>query len=292
MRFIAAAALAAVLVAPRPEPVLAGSSNDGSAMRKSVDLSFGVYQSDKATVMYRQFSPVIEAIQGAMEKRLSCPVDIQLRIFKSYDEAIEAVVRGEVDFVRFGPASYVIAKQNEPEIELLAIETENGKRRFEGVFIVAASSPIQKLADLKGKKFAFGDRNSTIGRYLSQAELVSAGVTAKDLAGYDYLERHDRVAKAVAVGDFDAGAVKIETFEKEKAGGKLRAIGQFENVTKPWFARAGLDADVVKSIREALFALKDPAVLKEIGATGFEPVEDSEYAFVREGMQRALHFDK
>ena len=86
--------------------------------------------------------------------------------------------------------------------------------------------------------------------------------------------------------------MKVETFEKEKAGGKLRSIGTFDNVTKPWIARVGLDASVTKAIRETLFALKDPAVLKELGVTGFEPVDDSEYAFVREGMQRARHFDK
>jgi hypothetical protein len=36
------------------------------------------------------------------------------------------------------------------------------------VIAVQKDSPLKTLAELKGKKFAFGDQNSTIGRYLAQ----------------------------------------------------------------------------------------------------------------------------
>lgn len=290
MRLAAAATIVALLAAASPTSPRSGTND--TVDTKTLDLSFGVYQSDKATVMYRSFSPVLEAIQGDMKARLGREVDIQLRIYKTYDEAIAAIARGDVDFVRFGPAPYITAKEMEPGLRLIAIETEGGKRRFRGVIVAGEKSPVRTVADLKGRKFAFGDKNSTIGRYLSQAELVRAGIRAKDLASFEYLERHDRVAKAVAIGDFDAGAVKIETFEKEKANGALRVIATFDNVTKPWIARAGLPDDVVKAIGETLCALKDPAVLKELGVSGFEPVDDAEYEFVRQGMVLARQFEE
>lgn len=289
MRLAAVATVVALLVAAPADP---HAGNNDTISTATVDLSFGVYQSDKATVMYRSFSPVLEAIQGDMQKRLGRDVDIQLRIYKTYDEAIDAIAKGEVDFVRFGPAPYITAKEREPGIRLLAIETEGGKKRFRGVIVAGEKSPVRALADLKGKKFAFGDKNSTIGRYLSQAELVRAGIRAKDLASFEYLERHDRVAKAVAVGDFDAGAVKIETFEKEKANGALRVIATFDNVTKPWIGRAGLPDDVAKAIQETLCGLTDAAVLKELGVSGFEPVDDAEYEFVRQGMVLSRQFEE
>ena len=40
------------------------------------------------------------------------------------------------------------------------------------------------VEDLRGRTFAFGDRNSTIGRYLSQLHLMEHGIRAPDLAGY------------------------------------------------------------------------------------------------------------
>lgn len=260
--------------------------------KSTLSLSFGVYQSDKATVMYKKLTPVLEYLQEDLEHRIGRPVDLQLSIFKSYDDGIAALVKGQIDFVRFGPASYITAKQREPRLDLIAMEQENGEKRFRGVVIVRNDSPIQKLADLKGKRFAFGDENSTIGRYLIQAELVKAGIHASDLAGSKFLERHDKVAAAVQIGDFDAGAVATGTYEQANAKGTLRVIASFDNVTKPWVARAGFDPDVMAALRQGLMGIKDPAVLKELKVSGFVATSDEEYGFVREGMKVADEFEK
>lgn len=259
--------------------------------KPTLQLDFGVYQSDKASVMYRKLSPVLEWMQNDLEQRTKRSVDIRLTIFKTYDDGIESLSKGKTDFVRFGPASYISAQKVNDKIELIAMELENGQKRFQGVIAVKSDSPLQELADLKGRKFAFGDQNSTIGRYLAQAELVKAHVYAGDLASFEYLGRHDLVASRVALGDFDAGSLAAGTFEESRAAGKLRALCTFENVTKPWIARAGLDPAVVSALRESLLSLKDPAVLKELKISGFAATSDAEYALVREGMKHADEFE-
>lgn len=254
-------------------------------------LTFGIYQSDKATVMYKMFFPVIQYIQTDLKRRLGRPVDIQLRIFRSYDEGIESLVAGKVDFVRFGPASYITAKGRNNRVKLLAMEHKSGKKRFKGLIIVAVDSPIRSLTDLKGHSFAFGDRNSTIGRYLAQAELVKAGIHANDLRNFDYLGRHDKVARAVEVGDYDAGAVKIKTYKKANKNGTLRIVVSFDNLTKPWVAREDLDASVFEALQKSLFGLTDPAVLKKLKVSGFMATSDTEYEFVREAIKMAQQFE-
>jgi phosphonate transport system substrate-binding protein len=254
-------------------------------------LEFGVSQSDKATVMYRKLSPVLEWIQNDLEPRLGRSVDIHLTIFKTYDEGIDMLVQGKVDFVRFGAASYISADRRNEGIDLIAMELENGAKRFQGVIAVKQDSPLKTLAELKGKRFAFGDQNSTIGRYLAQAELVKAGVHAADLANFAYLGRHDMVARAVELGDYDAGSMAAGTFEDSRAAGKLRALATFDNVTKPWLARAGLDPAVTAGLRASLLTLKDAAVLKELKVSGFAPASDEDYALVREGMKHADGFE-
>ncbi len=256
-----------------------------------LSLTFGVYQSEKATVMYRSFTPVIEALTETMEAKLQRPVDVKLSIFSNYDEAIESLVSGKVDFVRFGPASYILAKEKQAAIQLIAMETEGGDKRFQGAVFVRKDSPVQKLSDLKGRKFAFGDKNSTIGRYLIHAELVKAGITSGDLAGYQYLGRHDTVVKAVEVGDFDAGSAMLSTIEKANAKGQFRVIATFDNVTKPWVARKGLDRSTVEAIEQGLCTIKDQGILKELKITGFVPTSEKEYDFVREGMKLAERFE-
>jgi len=278
------------LVMPLSLPTPPAHAGDDPAT-KTLQLSFGVYQSDKATVMYKKLTPVLEALQVDLESRLGRPVDIHLSIFKSYDDGIDALAKGTIDFVRFGPAPYITAQRREPKVQLIAMEQEHGEKRFKGVVIVRNDSPIKTLADLRGKRFAFGDPNSTIGRYLVQAELVKAGIRAADLAGFKYLDRHDKVAAAVEVGDFDAGAVMKSAFDTANAKGTLRVLASFDNVTKPWVARATLEAPVVEALRASLIGLRDPAALKELKVSGFTTTSDDEYHFVREGMKTADEFD-
>lgn len=255
-------------------------------------LTFGLYQSEKATSMYRQFTPVLEGIQTKMEEELGCPVDIHLLIFQTYDDGIDALVTGNVDFVRFGPASYVLAKARNDEIQLMAMESKKGKKRFKGYIAVPANSSLKSLEDLKGKRFAFGNHNSTIGRYLAQSELFDAGIRGTDLAHYEYLGRHDIVASRVSVGDFDAGSMKESTFKKSEKGGRLRALHSFDNVTQPWIARAGLEKAVFTSIQRALLNMDDPQLLKELKVSGFLPTSDREYDFVRIGMRQSAQFEQ
>ena len=174
--------------------------------------------------MYQKFQPIVNELNRQFTLSPEVDRSVDFRIYETYEEGVNDLVAGEVDFMRLGPASYVNAKQRNPDIRLLAMESVNGKRRFRGVIIVPESSPAETIADLRGKRFAFGNKNSTIGRYLSQKLLVQSGVKAKDLAGFDYLGRHDRVAYAVGLGDYDGGAVKESTFLKEQRKGTVRAL--------------------------------------------------------------------
>lgn len=274
--------------------LVAQNTDAGPASRARTpnQLTFGVYTSEKATTMYETFTPVLDQLARDVGRGLKREITIQLRVYKTYDEALAALTHGDVDFVRFGPASYVLAKRENPEIRLLAAEQEDGQKRCKGVIVVRTDSPIRSLADLKGKKFAFGDDNSTIGRYLAQAELAKAGLHASDLASYRYLGRHDKVAKAVEVGDFDAGPVHIATFEAlNKEQKKLRVLATFDNVGKPWIARAGLGEDIREALSATLLAMKTPKHLDALKVHGFLETRDEDYELVRKGMVKATEFE-
>ena len=253
-------------------------------------LRFGVYQSDRATVMYRKFTPILEAIQDPLEQLIKQPVDIHLTIFENYDAGIKALVDGDVDFVRFGPASYIIAQQQNENISLLVMEQQKGLSRFNGFIVAKADAGITTLEDLRGKSFAFGNQNSTIGRFLAQAEMLKVGITAEDLKSHNFLGRHDLVAKAVISGTHDAGALKESTYKKLCDPKKIIIVHSFENVTKPWVAREGLEQPIKNAITEALLSLYKPKVLEELGCTGFVNAIPSDYDTVRASMKKAKSF--
>lgn len=257
-----------------------------------LDLTFGVYTTDKPTVMYRKFMPLVEATQEAMQRELKREVAIDFRIFKTYEEAREALVAGTIDFARFGPASYVLAKQANPDVALLAMETKNGKKTFQGHIVVREDSPIRSVAELRGKRFAFGDPTSTIGRYLAERELLAAGLHGADLAKFDYLGRHDRVFRAVELGDFDAGAVKSGTFAKLNEKQQLRVLASFDNVTKPWVARAALPDEVRSALAAGLIGMRDPQALAALKASSLVAASDEDYDVIRKSIAASRQFVK
>jgi len=156
---------------------------------------------------------------------------------------------------------------------------------------VNSTSGIEDVSSLKGKRFAFGNELSTIGRYLSQLYLVEHGITSNDLSNHEYLGRHDTVGMAVALNKFDAGALKESTFKKIVAAGKpIKAIASFPNVTKPWIAKDGITERVFSSLQKALINMKDEASLKSLKKAGFLEGSDRDYDTIRKSMQENGRF--
>ncbi len=256
-----------------------------------VSLVFGTYSSDKPSAMVMQIRPSLDLVAQSMAKTLGEDVEIDMKVVRLYDDGVELIISGDVDFMRLGPASYVRAKDANPGIEVLAMESLDGAKEFFGVIAVRADSDITDVSQLRGRTFAFGSENSTLGRYFSQLYLMRHGILAKDLAHYEYLGRHDKVGRAVGSGLFDAGALEGTTFGKlVKAGEPIRALATFRNSTRPWVARAGLDPKIVSALRQALLDLHDPEALKALRFDGFLPGSDDDYAPTREAIHENPRF--
>jgi phosphonate transport system substrate-binding protein len=248
-------------------------------------LSFGVYSSDKPTIMVRQFRPILNTLERNLTAIRGEPVKIRMHVAKSYQEGMNDLVTGKVDFSRFGPASYITAKESDNSIEILVIETNKGKKVFNGVIVVGAKSGIKEISELRGKAFAFGDEESTIGRYLAQLYLLRNGIRSADLGSYEYLGRHDAVGASVGSGRFDAGALQEGTYAKQvKDGVPIKAIAKFPNVTKPWIARGKLPAPIKAELRKALLSVTGEEGLQELRVDGFVEGSDEDFAFIRESM--------
>ncbi len=247
-----------------------------------LELVFGVYTTDKPTEMVKTFRPVLSAIEEDISQKLGTPVSIRMNISRTYEQGVAALVNGEVDFARLGPASYIAASQQNPGIKILALDSKNREQTTKGIICVHENSRFQKIGDLQNSRFAFGNENSTIGRYLSQAYLLKHGIASDSLEHHEYLERHDLVAHAVAIGRFDAGALKESTFRKlVQKGLPLRALAQFPNVNKPWVASADMNEQMVNNLRSVLLNLSSPEAFKALGRNQFVKGHDSDFTDTR-----------
>jgi phosphonate transport system substrate-binding protein len=256
-----------------------------------VTLVFGVYTSEKPSAMVRQMRPSLQALSKETSAVLGEEVEIKLDVVKTYLEGRAGLLSGRFDLMRLGPASYVLAKSEKPGLELLAIENKKGRKMTNGVICVKTDSDITEIGQLRGRTFAFGNKRSTLGRYYPQYELSNVGITARSLARFEYLGRHDKVGRAVAAGEFAAGALSESTFKKlVKKGVAIRAIAKFPAPTKPWVARAGMSPRIRQALTQALLRLEDPKALKALRANGFMPITDAEFDGVRKAIARNQRF--
>jgi len=178
-----------------------------------------------------------------------------------------------------------------PGLRIIAMEQKKGRKHFNGAICVAKDSAITSVDQLVGKQVAFGNERSTIGRYLSQLYLADHGIKASDLAGFDYLGRHDLVGTAVATGRYDAGALKESTLKKLIGkGANLRALVTFKNVTKPWVANSDIDDNLYLAIKESLLELDDKKALKALKKDGFLEGSDAEYDIIRRAIENNAFF--
>jgi phosphonate transport system substrate-binding protein len=254
-------------------------------------LTFGVYASDKPSAMVEQLRPTLDRLSARLAELLGEPVSIRLQVAKNYDEGVRQIIEGAVDFTRLGPASYVHAKDENANLDILALEKIEGAKVFHGVICVHENSDIHELADLRGRTFAFGAKDSTLGRYFAQLHLARAGIHEADLKHYEYLGRHDKVGTAVGSRLFDAGALEETMFRKLVASGvPIRALATFPNATRPWVARAELGPQVKDALRTALLELHDNDALTALRSEGFLPGDDSDFALTRVAIRENWRF--
>src|SRR5258708_14096207 len=113
------------------------------------DLTFGVYASDKPSAMVEQIRPTIDVVERKLGALLNDSVHIKLEVLPDYRSGREVLTSGQIDFARLGGASYVTAKKESPDIELLVAELNGDAKSFGGVICPTLDSPRPAVAHLK-----------------------------------------------------------------------------------------------------------------------------------------------
>ena len=140
------------------------------------DLTICVHPYSSSTLLIQAFSPLAEYLSDKIGQRFSVHI--------AADDAshIKTVGTDKLGIGYMGPASYVKLVEKYGAKRILARQAIRGKPTFEGKIIVRQDSAIASLADLAGKRFAFGDPHSTMSHLVPRYMLEQAG-----LAGHEHL---------------------------------------------------------------------------------------------------------
>jgi phosphonate transport system substrate-binding protein len=145
-----------------------------------------------------------------------------IKVAQSYAAVVEAMCNQAADIAFVGPVTYVQAHQRGCA-QLLAVGVEGGKSIYYAGLFAKAASPVKTIKDLKGKRVAFGDINSTSSFVFPMAMIMEAGLDpVKDLAAIRMTGSHASSLAALVNGQVDVAALSFESFEKAAEQGAVK----------------------------------------------------------------------
>ncbi len=252
-------------------------------VQSGTSLNIGFIPQGNAVFMVKKWRPFADYLA----KELQMPVEMLFR--SSYREIINAFANGEMDLCLTGAFMYVLTREA-ADIRPLVRRKKFGSSYYNSIIIVRKDSGLKTFNDLKGKSFAFTDKESTTGYLLPTTMMRQRGITDPEayFSEVIYAGNHDSVLLSVCTGNV-AGAAMSTTrwrFENPKVK-ELRIVWKSDPVyLGPFSVRGGLDGTLVAKIKDAFLKIGQTPETRELSEyiqiEGFEEAHDSDYDSIRE----------
>jgi phosphonate transport system substrate-binding protein len=214
----------------------------------------------------------------------------------SYAAVVSAMGAGKVDVGWLSPLPYVIA-HDQYGVQVVLRTIRDNSDKYWSFIIARTDTGINKLEDLKGKRFAYGDPVSTSGCLYARELIRSKGYDPdKFFSQVIYAGAHDKVVMAVYNKQVDGGAIYggVVSDAREKVADTIKDIMQKTKViaksapipNDTVSVRKGFPQKLTKKLVEGLMKVAKSdegrvAIMTLYGIDGFVPAKDSDYDTVR-----------
>jgi len=197
--------------------LVADVPTDPRRLRDPSTLVWAFSPVEDAAVYANLFRPFTEHLESCTGKRVVYfPV-------QSNSAQIEAMRSGRLHVAGFAAGATGFGVNLAGAVPFAAAGQDGKVSGYHLIAIVKASSPFQKLTDLKGRSVAHTSPSSNSGNLAPRVLFADEGLTA----GTDYTPRmsggHDRSVLGVNSGDYDMAAVASDVFERMVRRGTVKA---------------------------------------------------------------------
>lgn len=288
-RFARAAAIASILLATCAEGAHGGAPN----CENPAQLRFSIIPMEDTQKQLAAYRPLFERLETVLGKHVVAITPT------SYGSVVEGLLAGSIDLAVLGPASYVSAKKSDAGITVFATYAKKaGAFREEGAFyrsmlIVRKGGRLQTVESLRGATLAFVDPVSTSGTVLPLHVFPKViGMPINKYFGHiTYAGDHPKAALAVLNGQVDAAFVSGTYLSELVRGGRAKpedilVVWRSEPIPMdPIVYRGHLCEALKDKIRKVFLEAggeKDQALLDNLRATRFVPMNDADYRIIRE----------
>ena len=166
--------------------------------QKPLEFGVGLFQPDK-----EKNDATYKPLADYLASQLGRPV--KLRTVDSWEGLAKSLASGETDMALMGPWGYVLAN-HQAGAEAVATILYQGKPEYFAIMISGPNSGINKIDDMKGKTFAFGDKGSTSGYLIPNHEFMLRGIDPDKFFSKVIYTKHQAIETQVTRGELDAGA--------------------------------------------------------------------------------------
>lgn len=246
-------------------------------------LRFAVTDLSGAEELEQNFGPFRRAVESILE----IPVDFYP--VDNYLAAAPALLNNELDLAMAGPSEYLLLRARAKAVPIIGITRPN----YYSLMVTLQNSPIETVADLKGKTIAMRTEGSTAGHIFPMKLLLDAGLSPQN--DFEVVMLGDESPSALLNGQVDAWADSHVRYEKfsEMYGldeTKVKIIGQGENLPPDVFVVSPmLDSGFVEELRSQFFehqntlmtALLASEANQKYQGSKIVSVEDTDYQNLR-----------
>jgi len=236
-----------------------------------------------------------EKLAALLEKETG--LKFKVDVAPNYTAVVTGMGAGTIDVGWLPPLPYVIA-HDQYGVEVVLTTVRNNSTKYWSFIIARTDTGINKLSDLKGKRFAYGDPVSTSGTIYPKHLIRTSGYDPGTFfSQFIYAGAHDKVVIAVYNKQVDGGAIYggVASDAREKVVStipdlmrKTHVIARSMEIPNDTVSvRKGLPPDIVMKVRDGLIKIARSdeghiSVLDLYGIDGFVLANEKDYDSVRE----------
>lgn len=265
---------------------------DAVAAEVTERLVIGVFPRRQVSETVQMFTPLADYLS----KRLGRPVTVEPA--KDFTAFWDGIARQHYQIAHMNPLQYVKGHREFGYQAILKNE-ERGETTIAGTIVVHRNSGIESLAQLKGKRIAFGGNRDAIVSYgLPTLLLRRAGLKDGDYTEI-FVKNPYNAVTLVYVGEADASGssdfVLRPGFTPPNVDAQqLKIIARTQALPQlPWAVSKQVNASLRLQIQTLLAHLRDDAegraILANAQLTGLVPTSDAEYDSYRHLLKDQIH---
>jgi phosphonate transport system substrate-binding protein len=163
-----------------------------------LQLGVGLFQPDKEK-NDATYKPLADYLAKQLGKK------VVLRTVDTWEGLAKSLANGETDLALMGPWGYVLAN-HQAGAQAVSTILYDGKPEYFAIMVTSPKSGINRLEDLKGKTFAFGDKGSTSGYLIPFHYFQRKGIDPETYFSKVIYTKHQAIETQIVRGELDAGA--------------------------------------------------------------------------------------